>query len=244
MSVRRHRAISVGIVGPDARALAEALAANDCELAGQATDGAGGLRLIRALEPDLVVACAIMPGMDGIAFATRARALRLSLRPDILLLTPPGLRLPGASKLEQLGTMTVDAPPDADGLAAALRRLRAAGQTLPAEKALRLHALLDAIGIPEHPGRECLAKAVAIVWRDRRILHALKGDLYPELARHTALTPVQVERAIRHVIDAAWRTGDIEQQHRIFGDTIDARRGKPTCGEMIAQLAEELRWEG
>ena len=49
---------------------------------------------------------------------------------------------------------------------------------------------------------------------------------------------------LRHVIDAAWRTGEIEQQHRLFGDTIDARRGKPTCGEMIAQLAEELRWEG
>ena len=66
---------------------------------------------------------------------------------------------------------------------------------------------------------------------------------YPEVARQTGLSPAQVERALRHAIDAAWRNGAIEHQHRIFGDTIDARRGKPTCGEMIAQLAEELRWE-
>ena len=29
-----------------------------------------------------------------------------------------------------------------------------------------------------------------------------------------------------------------------FGDTIDAKRGSPTCGEMIAQIADILRWEG
>ena len=62
--------------------------------------------------------------------------------------------------------------------------------------------------------------------------------------RNGARTQEQAERAMRYAIDAAWRTGQIDNQHRIFGDTIDARRGKPTCGEMIAQLAEELRWEG
>ena len=72
----------------------------------------------------------------------------------------------------------------------------------------------------------------------------MKRRLYPAVAGHAGMTPAQAERAIRHVIDAAWRTGQIEQQNRIFGDTIDARRGKPTSGEMIAQLAEELRWEG
>ena len=46
------------------------------------------------------------------------------------------------------------------------------------------------------------------------------------------------------LVDAAWRAGDIDQQQKIFGDTIDARRGRPTCGEMIAQLADILRWEG
>ena len=107
----------------------------------------------------------------------------------------------------------------------------------------RLEALLDALGVPEHPGRECLRRAVALAWADRRTLRALRASLYPRACAETGLTPVQAERAIRHAIDVAWREGAIEQQHRVFGETIDARRGKPTCGEMIAQLAEELRWE-
>lgn len=244
MSVRRGRAVTVGIAGRDARALTEALATCGFDSAGNATNGADGLRLIREREPDLVVAAAIMPGMDGIALANRVGQLRLNLRPGILLLTPPGMTLPGASKLSELGTLTVEAPLDAMKLAAALEALREADPTLPPDKAARLEALMDALGVPTHPGRDCLARAVAIVWRDRRRLRALKDDIYPDLARHARLTPAQVERAIQHVISAAWRSGDIDAQHRIFGDTIDARRGQPTCGEMIAQLAEELRWEG
>jgi len=137
----------------------------------------------------------------------------------------------------------IDAPPDADGLGRALSRLAPGPGSLPPGQAARLKALLDGLGVPNHPGRACLARAVALVWRDCRRLQSLRRGLYPEVARGLPLSPAQVERAIRHVIDVAWRTGEIERQHRIFGDTIDARRGKPTCGEMIAQLAEELRWE-
>ena len=98
--------------------------------------------------------------------------------------------------------------------------------------------------MPEHPGRLCLYRAVELCWADRRRLNALRAALYPAIARSTGLTAEQVERAIRHVIDGAFRSGAIEEQHKIFGDTIDARRGKPTSGEMIAQLADILRWEG
>lgn len=244
MSVRRGRAVTVGIAGRDARALADALAGCGFECVGSATDGANGLMLIREREPDLAIAAAIMPGMDGIAFAGRVGRLRLNLRPGVLLLTPPGMTLPGASKLRALGTLTLEAPPDAAKLAAALVALRENAPALPPDKAARLDALMDALGVPPHPGRDCLSRAAAMVWRDRRRLRAMKDDLYPDLARRVHMSPAQVERAIRHVIGVAWRSGDIDAQHRIFGDTIDARRGQPTCGEMIAQLAEELRWEG
>ena len=103
--------------------------------------------------------------------------------------------------------------------------------------------LMDALGVPRHPGRECLALAVTLAWHDAGRLASLKDGIYPDVALQTGLSPAQVERALRHAINTAWRNGAIEHQHRIFGDTIDARRGKPTCGEMIAQLAEELRWE-
>lgn len=243
MSQSRERAVAAGLSEAAASSLRGALAGIGARLIAEAPDVAGGLRLVRELEPDLAVVGAVMPGMDGVAFAEAVGAMRLDVRPAILLLRPPGLRLPGQARLVGLDAAVLDIRPDADALAQALERLDN-HPVLPAKLAGRLAQLLDALGVPQHPGRLCLERAIALTWRDRRRVGALRTSLYPELARQTGLSCAQVERALRHVIDVAWRTGEIEQQHRIFGDTIDARRGKPTCGEMIAQLAEELRWEG
>ena len=240
MQARRKRAVAAS----DAAGLPQALDAAGYELAGRATDAASLLRLLREVQPDLAACDAILPGTDGAALARRIRAAKLNVQPAILLLVPRGLRLPGAGDLPGLGAAALSTPAGADALARALTAAGALPIPLPKDKAARLEALMDALGVPEHPGRACLRSAVALAWADRRRLGALRRDLYPAAAREAALSPEQCERAIRHVIDSAFRTGEIDQQHRIFGDTIDARRGKPTVGEMIAQLAEELRWEG
>ena len=177
------------------------------------------------------------------AFARRVRSLRLVVQPDVLLLKPAGMRLPEGESLPTLNAMVLETPVDAARLRQAIEALEGRPRTLPGDKAKRLTGLMDALGVPRHPGRECLALAVTLAWHDAGRVASLKNDIYPEVARQTGLSPAQVERALRHAIDAAWRNGAIEHHHRIFGDTIDARRGKPTCGEMIAQLAEELRWE-
>ena len=243
MDETRKRAITAGL-GPDVEALASALSEAGFSLAGRAADGASALRLLREIQPDLAVCGAILPGMDGVALIQRARSLKLNVQPAMLLLRPRGLRLPGEDRLVALCALAVEAPLTAQALQTALDALSALPVSLPEVKAARLEALLDALGIPEHPGRACLASAVALAWADRRRLHELRNRLYPAVARQLGMQSTQAERAIRHVIDAAWRTGEIEQQHKIFGDTIDARRGKPTSGEMIAQLADILRWEG
>ena len=240
MDKKRRRAVAAS----DAAGLLRALDAAGYALAGRAANAASALRLLREVQPDLMACDAILPGMDGAALARRVRAARLNVQPAILLLAPRGLRLPGADGLEALGATMLETPAGADDFARALEAARQLPIPLPPEKAARLEALLDALGVPAHAGRACLKRAVALAWADRRRLGALRADLYPAAARDADLSPEQCERAIRHVIDRAFRTGEIEQQHRIFGDTIDARRGKPTSGEMIAQLAEELRWEG
>lgn len=243
MGVEGKRAVAVGLFGASAEALRTALPDCGFHLAGEAGDGVAGLALLQALQPRLAVVGAAMPGMDGVAFARRARSLRLTVQPDLLLIRPPGLRLPDAAALPDLGAATLDLPLSRRGLRQALEVLAAHPRTLSPEKAARLESLLNDLGVPRHRGRECLALAVTLAWYDAGRLESMKDGIYPEVARRRGITPAQAERAMRHVIDAAWRNGAIEHQHRIFGDTIDARRGKPTCGEMIAQLAEELRWE-
>ena len=100
------------------------------------------------------------------------------------------------------------------------------------------------MGIPQHCGREYLIRAIEIVWLDERLLKALSKRVYPAVAEQFGVEVRHVSRAMRHVIDAAWRSGEMEAQYKIFGDTIDARRGCPTLSEMIAQIADILRWEG
>jgi len=243
MGVEGSRAVVVGLNDGRIPVLAEALASCGYALAGLAPDGPTGLELLQAMQPRLALVNAAMPCMDGVAFAKRTRALRLVVQPDILLLAPPGLRMPEPDSLPALGVVALDTPVDADRLKVALDALTKQPRALPEDKAARLKALLDALGVPRHRGRDCLYLAVTLAWHDAGRVASLKNGIYPEVARQTGLTVAQVERALRHAIDAAWRNGAIEHQHRIFGDTIDARRGKPTCGEMIAQLAEELRWE-
>ena len=243
MGVEGKRAVAVGLFETSVEALRTALPDCGFHLAGQAGDGATGLALLQALQPRLAAVGAAMPGMDGVAFARRARSLRLTVQPDLLLIRPPGLRLPDEAALPGLGAAVLDLPLSRRGLREALEALARHPRTLSPEKAVRLESLMNDLGVPRHEGRECLALAVTLAWYDVGWLESMKDGIYPEVARRRGVTPAQAERAMRHVIDAAWRNGAIEHQHRIFGDTIDARRGKPTCGEMIAQLAEELRWE-
>ncbi len=243
MSEAYRRAVAAGICRQGVRALEGILGECGWCLAGTAQDGPSGLRLLEALQPELAVVGAVLPGKDGVAFARCTRRLRLDIQPAIVLLRPPGMRLPEEERLGAIGAAVVDQPATVSALEAALEGLDRWRQSLPPDRSERLEALLDGLGVPRHPGRDCLTRAIALVWHDRRRIRGLKKGLYPQIARQTGLSPAQVERAIRHVIEVAWRTGEIEQQHRIFGDTIDAGRGKPICGEMIAQLAEELRWE-
>ena len=240
MQGQRGYAVSAGLPA----AAAEALARAGFSPVDRAADAAGALLLVRSHQAGVLLANAILPGMDGAALAERVRATRLDVQPAILLARVPGYRLPGEDRLASLGAAALDRPVSAGAILDALDGLTGIGPALPAGKAERLEALMDALGIPDHLGRECLRRAAALAWADRRRLHPMKTRLYPEAARLSGVTPAQAERAIRYVIDAAWRTGDIDRQQQIFGDTIDARRGRPTCGEMIAQLAEELRWEG
>lgn len=221
-----------------------ALAALDCRILSGPPDGPAALGQLAQLQPELLVLDAILPGLDGVGVVRQARALKLGVQPVALILRPRGLRLPDGDGLSRMGAAAVDADADAESLRAALESLLARPVPLPEAKAARLQALLDVLGIPQHAGRTCLAHAIALAWADRRLTGALRTRLYPRAAGLCGMTPAQAERAIRHVIDVAWRSGEIEAQHRIFGDTIDARRGKPTSGEMIAQLAEKLRWEG
>lgn len=205
-----------------------------------AENGAEALRVVRAELPDLLLADEILPVLDGITLSERILAAPLAVQPGILLVRPAGMHVRRTSP----GCVSLYRPLTAETIAAAVETVRPEARSAPPEKrALAEHAL-DEIGVPEHCGREYLLRAAEMVWADARLLRSLTTRVYPAIAEQTHSDARRVERAVRHVIDVAWRVGDLEAQERLFGETIDAKRGNPTNGEMIARIADILRWEG
>ena len=213
-------------------------------MAGSARDAGEALALLGRIQADLLLADAVLPGMDGPALAEAVLNRPLWVHPAVILAAPKGLRPPGAERLRPANAALLEKPLTSGAVAAAYREIVERPPALTPDRAARLTALLDALGVPEHPGRHALAEAVALAWLDGRRLRAMRQRLYPAAGAAAGLDPAQTERAIGHAIDAAWRSSAMEAQYRVFGDTIDATRGRPTCGEMIARLADILRWEG
>ena len=201
------------------------------------SDGLSVIRQAQSAPVDLVVADAVLPVLDGIAMAERLRNAPLNVHPAVILLSMKGI-CPGNADC------VLEKPIRADVLADAVADLAPEKRTVPEGKRLLALGTLERLGVPEHIGRDCLMRAAELVWLDSRLLGRLTARLYPAVAETFGTDSRHVQRAMRHVIDEAWRSGAMEAQNELFGDTIDAGRGSPTLGEMIARIADILRWEG
>ena len=101
--------------------------------------------------------------------------------------------------------------------------------------------LLD-LGAPDHlVGHPYTVQAILLVVQDRSYIDSITFGLYPQLAVIFDTTASRVERAIRHLIEVTWSRGDWDTLNRYFGNTVSAKKGKPTNGEFIARLANVVK---
>lgn len=98
---------------------------------------------------------------------------------------------------------------------------------------------LNQIGMPHHiKGYMYLLSAIEKCIKDRgKINHIVKG-LYTELAEENGDTASRVERSIRHAIEVSWERGNTTVINKMFGYTINSKKGKPTSSEFIAYLTD------
>lgn len=61
-------------------------------------------------------------------------------------------------------------------------------------------------------------------------------ELYPYVAMMHNTTPTRAERAMRHAIEKAWSRGNIDEQRRVFGWSVDPEKGRPNVGAFIARM--------
>jgi len=220
------------------------LASADIALDALARDGHSALEAVLLHQPELLVADVHLPQLDGCSLARRLlTGDGASYRPRILLLCRREFPVPGRVKLEEMGAGFLCWPAGRADFAAAVDGLGSAAHFSDA-RMRRIDRLLNELGVPAHSGRECLKYAALLCAEDARLLHGRGRELYPRIAALLDMDAAGVERAMRYVIGAAWQSDQFENQYRIFADTVDAGRGQPTCGEMIARLADILRLEG
>ena len=112
----------------------------------------------------------------------------------------------------------------------------------PMDLETEITSIIHEIGVPAHiKGYMYLREAITMVVNDMELLSAVTKELYPSIAKKYNTTASRVERAIRHAIEVAWGSGQVETINKLFGYTIHNAKGKPTNSEFIAMVADKLR---
>lgn len=241
-SVRRRAVLA--LADPTlAEHIRQLLAGIDMDVVGVARNGPHALDMLGRTLTDLLIVDMVLPVLDAPELIRRIRALSLHTMPAVIVTTPAPMPTFERRAME-LGACAVIRRP-LDGA-----RLTSLALGFTVHDRLRrstadeghAQAALQRLGFSlKLRGTGYLSYAIELASQDARLLENLKGALYPLVATHFSVDSGKVEHAMRRAIEAAWSGGALEMQHVAFGNTIDARRGKPTSGEMIARVAELLR---
>lgn len=101
--------------------------------------------------------------------------------------------------------------------------------------------LLLAIGIPINlQGFRYLRQAIKIVINDNEILGRITKGLYPAVADYFGVTPIVIERGMRHAVDVAYHRHTLVALNDFFDVDVYDTRIKPTNSEVIALIAERV----
>lgn len=226
------------LVHPDAparEALAELLASAGLTISAACADWPGALDAAARHHPEVILVHALTAGLDAGTAQTQIDRLRLSRRPALVYLVPPYL----PESMTRGMRPFIGASPDVEALRACVAGVLPLS-VRPGDEA-RAERLLAQMDIAPGENRRRMAYAVALVLNDAANAGRLKQVVYPAVAEHFRTTPRRVEDGLRRAIDSAWTTGNSERQYALFGNTIDARRGKPTTASLLATAAELLR---
>lgn len=96
---------------------------------------------------------------------------------------------------------------------------------------------LNNLGMPANlKGYSYIKEAITLCNKNKDYYLHTTSLLYPKLSKIFKSKTTCIEKAIRGAIELCWIRGNIEEQERIFGYTVNRNKGRPTNGEFLAQL--------
>ena len=244
---------------------------DDIQVLGTAADGFEAVKLIKELDPDIVLLDIVMPNLDGIGVLEKIQELGLKKKPLFVMLTAIGQDIfiqkaitLGAeyylvkpfsvdilvSRVRQIyneKNMSAFSDSNTINRIAAVRTVNDEAGTLPEPRTDRqLEAevtnLIHLIGIPPHiAGYQFIREAIIQSVANTEIFSSITKVLYPSVARKFKTTPQRVERAIRNAIESAWSKKTPEELEALFGNRNKGLKGKPTNSEFINMAANKIK---
>ena len=204
-------------------------------------DGVTLLRRVEERQPELVILNLMLPHKDGLAAFAAIRAMDLPVQPQVMVLS--GYLTPRMQEeLCQLRPCFFTALPC--DLQALTQRVQACCRELVFTPFQRREdadtercRLLRELGLTMHSkGFSYIRYGLQLLVEESSLGQCLTKRLYPAIAAHYQTTAVNVERAIRSAVVAAWQRKGYLLQHRLF-------RERPTNSELFAVAEEYLRQE-
>ena len=217
-----------------------------------------GKKLLERLQDgnvDVVVTEFLLPDIDGVLAVDKIRQLQLPKTPKIFMLTPFYSKDLADEAYETGVNCLMIEPINIEDLIEKIENSQKRTKTKKKTETRVLDGLLSYMeleiivtnmmneaGVPTvMSGYQHLREAIIIVAMEPEYLNSITGKLYPYVAKKFKTSAVNIERSIRHAVEATWTKGNMEFLQEIFGYTISAEKGKTTNTEFIAMLVEKIR---
>lgn len=206
----------------------------------QCSNGSQALQTALQVKPEVVILDLMLTEMDGVTLLHEIR--KAGLRPMVLAVT----RFFNDYVLEssqELGIgYIIRKPCNPDSVSQRVRDLSRRLNPSPVKPfnapdylSARLRELLFS---PRHKGFEYLKESVLLMQRQPDI--SITKELYPRVGASSGSSAIQVERAIRSAINAAWSQAQGTSWAQLFLPGPDGAVPRPSNGQLIARLSEEL----
>lgn len=220
------------------------------EIVGCAENAAEALEFTKEYQPDIILTDIIMPETDGFYLLEKLLNDDIKKKPEVMVLSALGHEAIIRRAFDFGVKYYMVKPFDPELIYQRildifdLREIKS--KPLPpavTSKTLdeKITGIFLVVGIPAHiKGYQFLRSAIKIAIKNPDIINCITKELYPSVAKEFDTTASKVERAIRHAIDVAWNRGKIENLNKVFGVQIYNKNDKPTNGEFIALIADQL----
>ena len=224
--------------------LVAALESNkEFEVMGVAADGEEALQIACKNRPDIIILDLLLPQYDGISVLDL-----ISVRyADCKVFVATGFisnYIVSALAARRVSAL-LKKPCTAQCVVARINDTLQQSDIPIEERVPDLHQqitkMIHDIGVPANiKGYRYLREAVKLAVEDIDRINNMTECIYKPIALADNSNPKRVRTAIMRAIEIAWDRGDLDILQSFFGYTVSNTKGKPTNGEFIALLADQL----